>query len=98
MSFDWIYLLAVPLVCVSAFIILYPVFCGGRSNDYSDLQDDLDHATGQLTHVTALEVEARRRTRSFDTQRWRIKYQEALHHYYMKKWKRMWDGCADQAG
>ncbi len=26
MNFDWIYLLAVPLVCVSAFIILYPVF------------------------------------------------------------------------
>lgn len=84
------------LIAYTLGFLLWPVFSEDPREDKATLQSDLDHATRQLAHTMAMEVEARHRTRTFDTQRWRIKYQEALHHYYMKKWKRMWDGCIDQ--
>lgn len=56
MSFDWIYLLAVPLICVSIFIMLYPMF-------YPEPQADRIHKAQQEAlkrHAKAIQKDRER--------------------------------------
>jgi hypothetical protein len=58
-------------------------------------QAELDAATARLQGVMAMEVEERVWGRMMERQKWRVRFQEAAHHFNIRKWRVMWDGCID---